>query len=106
SRSCISAKHIATITTVNGSAAMKVRFWMPESAALPPIASMTAATAPVAAPQKTTTQREGASEPRCDSVPITTDAASAPETKKMATSSITTAEVIPVNGNSASTLKV
>src|SRR5690606_27011944 len=67
---------------------------------------MTAATAPVAAPQKTTTQRDGASEPRCDSVPITTDAASAPETKKIATRSITMIDVISVNGRSASTLKV
>ena len=47
-----------------------------------------AAIAPITAPQKTTTPRVGWMVPRCESVPMTMDAASAPETKKIATSSI------------------
>ena len=50
---------------------------------------MIAATAPIIAPQKTTTPRVGWMVPRCESVPITIDAASAPETKKIATRIIT-----------------
>ena len=69
---------------------MIVMFWMPDSASPspPPTRSMIAAIAPMTAPQKITTPRVGWMVPRWDSVPMTIDAASAPDTKKIATSSI------------------
>ena len=61
----------------------------PVRASAPPTSSMTAATAPVATPQKITVGRLGVSVPRSERQPITMDAASAPETKKIATRTIT-----------------
>ena len=75
-----------------------VMFCRPVSALLPPTSSITAATPPVATPQKMTLRRPGSSVPRCESVPMTIEAASAPETKKMPTSSITTMVVRPAQG--------
>ena len=70
----------------------------PLSASDPPTNSITAATAPVATPQKMTVLRLGSMVPRSDSDPITMDAASAPETKKIATSTMTTTPAIPASG--------
>jgi hypothetical protein len=69
---------------------MIVMFWMPDSASPspPPTINMMAAIAPITEPQNTTTPRDGWIVPRCESVPMTIDAASAPETKKIATSNI------------------
>ena len=50
--------------------------------------SMIAAMAPITTPQKTTIQRWGSIVPFWESVPMTMDAASAPDTKKIATRSI------------------
>jgi hypothetical protein len=63
-----------------------------------PTTSMMAAIAPITTPQNTTTQREGSMVPRCESVPMTIDAASAPDTKKIATRSIATIENSPPAG--------
>jgi hypothetical protein len=83
---------------MNGSPAMMVIACNPFSASSPPATSMIAATAPVATPQKTTTGRRGSIVPFSLRVPITTEAASAPETKKIATSTMTSTEVIVAHG--------
>ena len=88
-----------TITIVNGAAAMIAACW---SEPRPPASSRTAAEAPVATPHTMTTGRGGVRLPREDSMPITSDAASAPLTKNSATSTITTNEVRPASGNSSS----
>ncbi|MNR60526.1 hypothetical protein D3C85_1820320 [compost metagenome] len=79
-----------------------VRFCSPVSASPgsrgSPIASMIAATVPVSAPQKITVRRDGVVVPCSDSVPITSEAASAPETKKMPTRIITSTEVAEASG--------
>ncbi|MNP62877.1 hypothetical protein D3C76_1582090 [compost metagenome] len=59
---------------------------------------MMAATVPVSAPQKITVRRDGAVVPCSDKVPITSDAASAPETKKIATRIITSTDVTAASG--------
>jgi hypothetical protein len=59
---------------------------------------MTAATAAIARPQKITTGLLGSSVPRSDRLPITIEAASAPDTKKIATSSITSTLTAVANG--------
>jgi hypothetical protein len=59
---------------------------------------MIAATAPVSDPQNTTVGREGSIEPFSLRVPMTIDAASAPETKKMPTRMMTSTEVIVAIG--------
>ena len=69
---------------------MIVICWSPARASEPPTRSITAATAPVATPQKMTVGRLGWMVPRSESEPITIEAASAPDTKKMPTSTITT----------------
>ena len=56
-RSLTSATASPTITSTNGSAAMIVMVCRPVSASAPPTSSITAATAPVATPQKTTVRR-------------------------------------------------
>ena len=61
-------------------------------------------TAPVAAPQNTTVLRDGSMVPRSDNDPITIDAASAPETKKMATRTITSTLAAVANGNWSSSV--
>ncbi len=77
-----------------------MRFCRPVRASVPPppMASMIAATAPMTTPQNTTTLRLGWSAPRCESAPTTMDAESAPETKKIATSSITRTVLMLANG--------
>ena len=100
-RSFTSETASATITTTNGSAATIVIVFSPLSASSP-TSSITAATAPVAAPQKMTVRRRGSVVPRSDRVPITIEAASAPETKKMATSTITTTLASVASGNCSS----
>ncbi|MNH37365.1 hypothetical protein D3C79_982620 [compost metagenome] len=101
-RSRYSARHNSTITTTNGSATTIVRFCNPVSASPgllgSPIANMTAATVPVSAPQKITVRRDGAVVPCSDRVPMTSEAASAPETKKMPTRIITSTEVNEASG--------
>ena len=77
---------------------MIVMVCSPVSASSPPTSSITAATAPVATPQNTTVPRLGLIVPRSDSEPITIDAASAPETKKIATSIITSTLAIVAIG--------
>ncbi|MNO02408.1 hypothetical protein D3C81_2227990 [compost metagenome] len=59
---------------------------------------MMAATVPVSAPQKITVAREGCVVPCSDKVPITSEAASAPETKKIATRIMTSTEVAEAQG--------
>ena len=59
---------------------------------------MAAATPPVATPQKITVLRVGSMVPRSLSVPITIDAASAPDTKKIATSTMTSTEATVASG--------
>ena len=73
-------------------------FCRPVRASSPPTSSITAATAPVATPQKMTVLRLGSRVPRSESVPITIEAASAPETKKIATSTMTTTLVTVASG--------
>ena len=65
---------------------------------VPPATSITAATAPVSTPQKITVRRDGSIVPRSDSVPMTIEAASAPETKKMPTRTITRTVVTLASG--------
>ena len=91
------------ITTTNGNAAMIAIVLMPSRASSPLMASSSAATTPVSTPQNTVRGRDGCSTPRCERVPITRDAESAPETKKMPTRIITSAEATPVHGRWAST---
>lgn len=92
------------ITTINGSATTVVNASSPLNASdsSPPsplaINSMIAATAPVATPQNTTVNLDGSILPRSDKVPITMDAASAPETKKMPTRIMTNTTVIEAIG--------
>ena len=71
----------------------------PPSASDPPMTSITAATAPIRVPQKITVRRDGSVVPRSESDPITMEAASAPETKKMATSAITSTIAIVDHGS-------
>ncbi len=97
-RSRASDTHSPTMTTMNGSAAMIVRFCSPVRASFWPTTSMTAATAPVSTPQNTTTRLVGSIEPLWESVPMTIEAASAPDTKKMATSTITTTPATAASG--------
>ncbi|MOA57039.1 hypothetical protein D3C78_1811380 [compost metagenome] len=59
---------------------------------------MMAATVPVSAPQKITVRREGSVVPCSDNVPMTSDAASAPETKKIPTRIITSTDVTEASG--------
>jgi hypothetical protein len=96
-----------SMTIVNGTATRIVRFFRPVSAVAPPppISSMIAATAPVSTPQMMTTLRLGSRVPFCESVPMTMDAASAPETKKMPTRIITMRLVTLAIGYSRSTAK-
>ena len=65
---------------------------------VPPAISMTAATAPVSTPQNTTVRRDGSIVPRSDSVPMTIEAASAPDTKKMPTRTMTRTVVTLASG--------
>lgn len=60
--------HMAIITTMNSTATRIVRFCYPVRASPvpPPISSITAATAPVTTPQKTTTGRIGSKVPFSD----------------------------------------
>lgn len=90
------------ITRTKGAAARIVRFCRPVSASPCPLptSSMMAATAPVTTPQNTMTKRPGSSAPFWESVPITIDAASAPETKKMPTRIITSRLLAVATGNS------
>lgn len=62
------------------------------------MSSMTAATAPVSTPQKITRGFFGSIAPRSDNVPMTIDAASAPDTKKIATSMTTITVVTALSG--------
>ncbi len=55
----------------------------------PPITSNTSGRRSAGTPQRTTMPRGGSSVPRDESMPITIDAASAPEMKKMATNEVT-----------------
>ena len=57
----------------------------------------------MATPQKMTVGLRGSSAPFSESEPITMDAASAPETKKIATSTITTMLDTVASGNWSST---
>lgn len=59
---------------------------------------MIAATAPMTTPQKITVRRLGSIVPRSDSEPMTIEAASAPETKKIATSTMTSAVITVASG--------
>ncbi|KOV92559.1 hypothetical protein ADK65_33620 [Streptomyces sp. NRRL B-1140] len=106
-RSRMRATHMKIITMTNGAAARIVRFCRPVSASPWPLPtrSMIAATAPVTTPQNTTTKRPGSSAPFCDRVPMTMEAASAPETKKMPTRIITSRLVTVARGNCWSTPK-
>ena len=75
------------MTMTNGSADTIVMFLRPLRASAgsdPPASSMTAATPPVAVPQKMTERRVGSSAPFSLSAPMTIDAESAPVTKKIA----------------------
>ena len=82
---------------------MIVMFWMPVSASSPPpTSSMMIAIAPITMPQKITTQRDGWMEPRCESVPMTIDAASAPDTKKIATRTMASTDTARPAGTTAS----
>jgi hypothetical protein len=74
-------------------------------ASSPPASSSTDADAPVRMPQKIVTGRAGLWTPRDDSMPMTSDAASAPLTKKSATSTITTSDVRPDRANCSSVVK-
>ena len=86
------------ITMTNGSAAMMAIVLMPLSASSPLAHNSSAATAPVNVPQKMVTPLLGSCAPRSDKVPITNEAASAPDTKKIATSTITSTDAMPVSG--------
>ena len=90
--------HMPIITTTNGAATMMVMVCRPLSASLPPAHSIRTATAPVLSPQKATAHRDGNNEPLCDKVPMTIEAASAPETKKIATSAMTNSDDTPASG--------
>src|SRR5690606_2628012 len=96
-----------TITIMNGAPARIVRFSSPSRAAAPPppIINMIAATEPIRTPQNTTIFLFGSIEPRCDKVPVTMDAASAPDTKKIATRSMTRTLATVVNGKRSRTEK-
>ncbi len=75
------------MTMTNGRAETIVMFFSPSSASAgsePPAKSITAATAPVAVPQKMTRPLPGSCTPLADRVPMTIDAESAPVTKKIA----------------------
>ena len=87
-----------TMITTNGAATRMVRLCRPDRASSPPTSSMMIATAPITEPQKITTHLDGSSVPRCDSVPVTIDAASAPETKKIATRIMTSSPVKVAHG--------
>ena len=86
------------MTITNGRDATIVICCSPVRASSPPITSMIAATAPVSAPQKMTVGLLGSVEPRSLSVPMTIEAASAPETKKMPTSTMTSTVVTAASG--------
>ena len=101
-RSFTSATASPIITSTKGRAATMVMVCKPVSASEPPASNITADTAPVATPQKMTVLRCGSMVPRSDSEPITMDAASAPETKNTATSTITTTVDTVASGYSPS----
>src|SRR5690606_11722598 len=102
-RSRYSDTHRPIITRRKGAAAMIVIVCRALSASSPPLHSSRAATPPVSPPQKITTPRFGARVPRWLRLPITIDAESAPEMKKMAMRSIATTVAIPVSGRFPST---
>ena len=91
--------------STKGRAAMIVICCRPVSESSPPIVSMIAAAAPVATPQKITVNLLGSRVPRSLSEPMTIEAASAPDTKKIATSTMTRIEVTPAHGIESSSAK-